>query len=215
MQEVADAMSHQFHGSRGRITWPVVLAVSALILSVAPVAAQPVSRAPNGALEPQLTEPISGLKVKPSCRYEAIEGGTFGWTTARLRRIRVDPPSMWAMWARQKVGWRFVVQRSVDDAPWTVTYRSPLQKSTAFADRAASFTKMAVDVKLPAVPDKADVAYQVILKLFWYRSDGTTKYKIREQIDDYDAYVDGDYWFTDAPCAGEIHQFFDGPSGGK
>ncbi|CAN5640265.1 hypothetical protein BH23CHL6_BH23CHL6_08530 [soil metagenome] len=213
MQEVADAMSHQFQGSRRRIAWPILIAIAAITVSAVPVAAQAIVRDNAAAVDPQVAQPGYGLKVAPSCRYEAISGGTYGWTTARLRRIRVDPPEMWAMRAKQKVGWRFVVQRSVDDASWTVTYRSPLQKSTAYADRAASFTKMVVDVKLPAVPDKADVAYRVVIKAFWYRSDGTKEYKIRDQIDSYDLYVDGEYAFTEASCAGEIRQFFDGPTG--
>jgi hypothetical protein len=215
MQEVANAMSHQFHGSRRRTTWPLVLAVTALLLSVAPAAAQPVVPTSSAAVEPQVAQPGYGLKVPPSCRYRSIAGGTFGWTTARLRRIKVDPPSMWSIRAKQKVGWRFVVQRSVDDAPWTVTYRSPLQKSTAYADRAASFTKMAVDVKLPAVSDKSEVAYLVVIKAFWYRADGTKEYKIRDLQERYFHYVDGEYWFEEGYCAGEIYQFFDGPSGGK
>jgi hypothetical protein len=206
-------MRHELQPSPRRIVSPILVAVAAIIVSVAPVAAQPVVRDNAAAVDPQVAQPGYGLKVAPACRYEAIEGGTYGWTTARLRRIRVDPPSMWAMRAKQKVGWSFVVQRSVDDAPWTVTYRSPLQKSTAYADRPASFTKMVVDVKLPAVTDKADVAYRVVIKAFWYRSDGTKEYKIRDQIDSYDLYVNGEYAFTEALCAGEIRQFFHGPTG--
>lgn len=187
-----------------------LLAMAAVILVAAPVAAQPATTAAgNSALEPQVAQPGYGLKVAPSCRYRAVSGGTFGWTTARLKRLRVDPPSMWAMRTRQRVGWRFVVQRSIDTAPWKVTYRSPIQKATAYSDRPASFSKMVVDVKLPAVNDKTRVEYRLTIKAFWYRSDGSTEYKISDLIDEYDFYVDGQYHFTDWPsCRGEIRQYF-------
>jgi hypothetical protein len=203
-------MRHPSRGRRRPALSTFLLAMAAVVLTAAPVAAQPAAVVVGGAaVEAQVTQPGYGLKVAPSCRYRAVSVGRFGWTTARLKRIRVDPPSMWAMRAKQKVGWRFVVQRSIDSAPWKVTYRSPIQKSTAYSDRPASFSKMVVDVKLPSVKDKTRVEYRVTIKAFWYRSDGSTEYKLRDLIDVYDFYVDGEYHFTDEPsCRGEIRQYF-------
>ena len=186
----------------------VMLALAATVASVAPAAAQPTMGGRSAALEAQAGQPSYGIKVAPSCRYEAKSGGSFGWTTARLRRIRVDPPQIWATRTRQTVGWRFVVRRSIDNAPWTVTYRSPIQKGTAYSDRPASFTKMVVDVKLPAIEDKTDVEYRVVLKMFWYRTDGTTQHKVSDESENYDLYVDGNYEFSDSSCRGELRQFF-------
>jgi hypothetical protein len=207
-------MRHLWQFLRIPAVMAVMLTVAAIVVSVAPVAAQPSPAVGTATLEAAgAGQPSYGIKESPKCRYEATAGGRYGWTEARLRRIAVPPPLLYAVRARQTVGWRFVVQRSIENGPWTVTYRSPIQKSTAYSDRPASFTKMVVDVKLPAVDDKNDVEYRTLMKMFWYRSDGTTEYKVSDLAEYYELFVDGRYEFSDSTCRGEIRQFFDGPTG--
>ncbi len=69
----------------------------------------------------------------------------------RLKRLDVRPPRMRsAIAGLQKVGWRFIVQRSKDGGPWKVSYRSPIQVATARADSDARFLPMGVNVTVPA-----------------------------------------------------------------
>lgn len=151
------------------------------------------------------------------CRYAATQVGRFGWTEARLRRIVVTPPTVYGTTRGQTVGWRFVVQRSIDGGAWSLTYRSPVQTATASPSRAASFSKLDVDVALPRPPagadwDLWDVHYRVTLKTFWYRADGTVEQRSSHRFERHSIYVDGvlhDTWAE--TCQGEIRQFFDGP----
>lgn len=166
--------------------------------------------------EPQAATSSHGSQAR--CRYEATQIGRFGWTEADLRRIVVTAPTIYGTRRGQTVGWRFVVQRSIDRGPWRVTYRSPIQKATAGPSRAALFTRMGVDVAVPKPPAGADwdafrVHYRVVLKTFWYRADGTIQARGSHLFDDHRHYVDGVFEFTDEFCRGEIRQFFDGPTG--
>src|SRR3954463_3196460 len=73
-----------------------------------------------------------GASVK--CRYVVTEPSSeLGWTEARLSRIVVNPPTVYAKQGTQKVGWRFSVKRSLnwDLGPWKVTYRSPVERASA------------------------------------------------------------------------------------
>ena len=106
------------------------------------------------------------------CRYRAGGSGpAYEW---KLKRIVVAPPVLYANNGTQKVGWRFVVRRSLngENGPWKVTYRSPIQKRTATATQAAQFDTQRVDVAIPEVENVRGVHYHVSLKMLWYRSGG-------------------------------------------
>ena len=58
---------------------------------------------------------------------------------------------------------------------WTTTYRSPIQKATAYSDVKASFDSMSVPVRVPADSWDDPYIYRVRVKMFWYRSDGSVQ----------------------------------------
>ena len=176
----------------------LVGALVAAVVSVAPVAA---ARAPEDT----------------SCRYEATQVGQFGWTEARLKRIGVRPPEMFALeGSTQRVSWRFFVERYIGSDPHTAkqTYRSPRQYATATKDEAARFSPMGVDVNLPTVSgdhDLTDVHYVVLMKKVWYNTDGTVHLSGLGSRGVYRVYVDGEFHRSSSDfegCAGEIRQFF-------
>ena len=188
-----------------RSTWFFALAGVLMAAVASPVAA---------AQDPSVAGAAHGSQAR--CRYEATQVGKFGWTEALLRRIVVIPPTMYGLTRGQTVGWRFAVQRSIDSAGWERTYRSPIQRTTAGPNRPASFTKMGVGVGLPGIPpgadwDLNDVHYRVVLKMFWFRSDGSVQQRVTHGFSSHRHYVDGEYHYGEQYCAGEIRQFFDGP----
>ena len=171
-----------------------------------------------------LAVPVATVTAAPSsfgaearCRYHETAGGKYGWTAALLKKIAVRPPTLDAKSGQQVVGWRFVVQRSLDRqrGPWIVTYRSPIQKRPATTTTPAAFDAMRVAVTVPTnVEDQAFVWYTVTLKLFWYRADGRVASKVSYLFPQYRMYVDGvdqGNWALEDYCPGEARQFFDGP----
>src|SRR5688572_18608774 len=68
-----------------------------------------------------------------NCRYKNLAYGPRGYENL-LKRIDVRPPRMRSVGAQQRVGWRFIVQRSpvFGEPLWTTTYKSPIQKATAY-----------------------------------------------------------------------------------
>ena len=152
-----------------------------------------------------------------NCRYKATQVGRFGWTEARLQRISVRPPEIYAVGvSSQTAAWRFMVRRYIGNSPseWKQTYRSPWQTATARASVPAPFTPMSVDVNLPTVSgdyDLTDVHYYVAIKQVRYNRDGTVYGTSIGGEGKYRFYVDGKYLFSSSDfegCAGEIRQFF-------
>src|SRR3954468_15203005 len=117
--------------------------------------------------------PASNYNNTVECRYRADgTGPAFDW---RLKKLAVTAPVLYAKKSHQKVGWRFVVTRSMNSSagPWDVTYRSPVQKASATTTQAANFGTMSVGVQIPKVDNVVSVWYHVTLKLYWYRTDGS------------------------------------------
>ncbi|HEY8135223.1 MAG TPA: hypothetical protein VIF08_04220, partial [Candidatus Limnocylindrales bacterium] len=109
------------------------------------------------------------------CKYAVTQSHNGTWTEALLKRIVVRPPTLPAMTTMDSVGWRFVILRSLDreNTPYVITYRSPLQR----APRSADFTPMRHKLHVPAEADtpngRSFVSYQVMLKFYWYKADGS------------------------------------------
>src|SRR5688572_15756315 len=113
--------------------------IVALMLAVAPVAADTELGHTGKVGAHSLQDTYTNGAAK--CTYRTtFEGGSSHWW--RLRRIDVRPPRMFAISGSQRVGWRFVVQRSQDQGPWQVVYRSPVQKATASVKSRAAFESM-------------------------------------------------------------------------
>jgi hypothetical protein len=134
-----------------------------------------------------------------------------------LDRIGATPPTMYALNARTAtVGWRFSVAR---DLPWNDkgyqrTYLSPLQQAPASTDPAA-FTSMDVGVALPARHrgwTYDAVSYQITLRLFWYRADGSIQQKVTHTLVHYQTWgSDGYWWSQKGGCQGGYSAYVDGP----
>lgn len=183
-----------------RLSRVVVLALMGLALGAGPAA-------------PPAAAGVLDHGAIANCRYNVTEGGTYGWTEALLRKIAISPPVMPKPAGAASVGWRFVVKRSLDRAntPWRVIYRSPLQR----AAKSAGFTPMRAWVNVPSdnnTPNGQDsVWYQVTLKMFWYRSDGSVQTKVSHLVNDMHVIVAGEEQYIDSYCQGLALQFFDGP----
>jgi hypothetical protein len=117
---------------------------------------------------------------------------------ARLRKITVTPPEMFAKSGQQTVGWRFVVRRTINEGDYPshqVTYTSPIQTRTATTSEAADFDLQRVAVTLStSVEDQRDVFYQVVLKLYWYRANGSVQSSTTYLMPDYTVRVKGPDW---------------------
>ena len=143
------------------------------------------------------------------CRYNVTEGGTYGWTEALLKRIVLQPPTVAKVAGTKSVGWRFVVERSLDRAapPWVVIYRSPRQR----ANSSAGFAPMRVAVNVPqedATPHgRSAIWYRVTLKMFWYRADGSVQTKVSHLMNDMRLIVAGEE-LIDSYCPGLAQQWF-------
>ncbi|MDQ3937865.1 MAG: hypothetical protein M3253_04195 [Chloroflexota bacterium] len=131
-----------------------------------------------------------------------------------MKRIDVRPPKMRSVGSRQRVGWRFFVQRSLlyEEPVWTTTYKSPIQKATAYSGVNASFDSMSVSVRVPADSWDDPYIYRVRVKMFWYRSDGRVQGTARHGVDFYAQTVDGDTGGGDWNyCVGHPRYHGDGP----
>jgi len=176
-----------------------VIALLAALVAVAALAGQVAAATP----------PTSDYGNTVECRYKA--GGPGPAYNFKLKRLVVKPPLLYAQNGRQRVGWRFVVTRSVNwgSDPWMVTYRSPVQKSMATTTKPASFDVKSVDVALPNVDNLVAVRYHVTLKLFWYRTDGSVKTKLSYQMPWMKWIQNGHYYGDyDDVCQGG---FYEGP----
>jgi hypothetical protein len=167
-----------------------------------------------------LTVPVAAASATPApdygasvtCRYVITEPSSeIGWTEARLSRFVVSPPTVYAQHGTQDVGWRFIVKRSLDwdNGPWKVTYRSPIQRASATTSSAATFSNMKVGVSVPNVDNQAHVYYVLILKIFWYASNGSVQSSVSHEFDWYTEKVGRhayDQYRGHGPCPGLVTQ---------
>lgn len=146
-----------------------------------------------------------------TCRYEVTQEGRLGWTEALLKKIVVQPPTIYAKNGAQQVGWQFVVKRSLDrwDTPWVETYRSIVQKRQATTSTPADFDAMRVRVNVPTdVEDQQHVWYQLTLKVVWYAVDGRVGSKASSRFSDYTLHVADEDGASDLYCEGLVRQWF-------
>lgn len=180
-----------------RLTRTVVLALIALAVLAGPAA----TAAQAGVID---------YGAVANCRYRVTAEYQGTWTKAVLKRIAVEPPTIAKTAGTKSVGWRFLVQRSLDrgNTPWVVTYRSPIQRASS----SAGLTPMRVGVSVPAEdqsPNGRDhIYYQVILKMFWYRADGSVQNKVTHVMNDMNVFVADEQW-TDSVCQGAHQQYVD------
>ena len=183
----------------------------ALIVAVAPVAAD-TEFGHSGIVGKHSLRDADLDHPGAACRYKNVAFGPRGWENL-LKRIDVRPPRMRSVGPSQRVGWRFIVQRSpvFDAQVWTTTYKSPIQKAMAYSGVNASFSAMGVKVSVPA-GSYNEPEYRVLVRMFWYASDGTVQGTARHRVDYYAIIVDGDResWYG-YPCIGLSAEHGDGP----
>ena len=141
----------------------------------------------------------NGYGVDVSCRYRSVPVEGWDWKM-ELRRLRVDPPTAFAKRAQQTVGWRFVVQRRSDvNTTWKRIHVSPIQKSGPLGYlQYADFTRMTFDVPHPNQPG---TDYRVVVKIYWYASNGSLQSRDRFLINDYRVLRDGELvWYDRGDC---------------
>ena len=185
----------------GRLVATVVTLLVALATLAGPVAAA------------QSAQPYGAQAI---CRYTRTEGGKYGWTEAVFKKIVVKPPTLFSnSGASQRVGWQFVVSRSIFNedgfGPWQVTYSSPIQKATATPTKAAALSKLTVGVTVPVVGQFESVFYQVGLKALWYAPNGKVQSKTSYVFPTYGMFVGKHDQGADAIdhyCPGLALQFY-------
>jgi hypothetical protein len=183
----------------------------ALVLAVAPVAAD-TELGHSGQVGQHSLRDADVDHPGASCRYKTLESGPRGYENL-LKRIDVRPPRMRSVGPSQRVGWRFIVQRSpaFEEEVWTTTYKSPIQKATAYAGVNASFDPMSVPVAVPA-DSYNDPLYRVHVTMFWYASDGTVLGRARHGVDYLSIIVDGHARYGESDyCVGHPAVHGDGP----
>ena len=192
---------------RARLTLMLIGALALATSAAAPVAAA----AHSGKTPP------ADYGSTVACRYHTNED-TNGSFKAKVRRIVVTPPQMFAKSGRQMVGWRFVVERGISryftDVPatWTVTYTSPTEKRVATTTRAAAFETMRVGVSVPKGDwDASDVVYHVTLQMLRYGPNGAVHSKASYLMPTYELLVNGEDWDQENLCWGLAEQWVDGP----
>jgi hypothetical protein len=142
---------------------------------------------------------LAGTESEPGgavlCRYRTSSPPGQAWE-ALLKRIIVSPPTLFATNGQQTVGWRFAVRRTVYDGSTSqsVTYRSPIQTAKATTTTSACFDAMSVPVTLPANHDDMEIYYEIAIRTFRYRADGSLISSSLYLANDYTVRVHGDGW---------------------
>ena len=135
------------------------------------------------------------------CRYQSVD--LAGWSGAmRLKRITVQPPTLFAVSGSTQVGWRVLVQRRYDSGTWKRVFASAIHKAPAKATTAAAFSPLGALINSPLfVSDGAggfrSADYRVVLMFYWFGADGAAQRLERHRVLFYDTLRDGAYQWTD------------------
>jgi hypothetical protein len=111
----------------------------------------------------------------------------------KLTRLEVIPPKVRSVIGTQRVGWRFIVQRALNPEltfsdSWKTTYRSAVQTATATETKRARFTPMYVPVDVPRASADRSYGYRIVVKMFWYRADGSVQGTARHLLSYYETF---------------------------
>jgi hypothetical protein len=148
-------------------------AVLAVLLGAGPAAA---STGKVGQYSLTDNSTSAGATAKYSYVEDPRDSGENHWA---LHRIVVQPPNMKAVAGNQHqtLGWSFTVQRMACFEPpcnqWETRYTSKVFTAVTSDTTNAPFTKQSVSVRVPQNPGLYH--YRTIVKMFWYRSNGSTQ----------------------------------------
>jgi hypothetical protein len=171
------------HSSRvSRVAFRVTLATATALVLCASVVGATVAdtRLSSSGRHGKSSLGDSSTSAGAMCSY------TIGFG-ADINAITIEPPNVLARNRSsgadsQKVGWRFVVQRlPAGAADWTPYYLSPISKAMATDASPATFSPRGVAV---VGSDDAD-DFRVLVKIFWYRADGSRAGKVVRSVDYY------------------------------
>ena len=177
-----------------RSTRPVLAFVSAILLSI--IAAGPVladtELGHTGTVG--FHELRDGRNGGAICRYEELFPSPSNFEyEAELDWIDVRPPKMKAAAGRQRVGWRFIVERRdyirPDLTDWFVVYRSSVQQAVTNTKTNAAFATMGFRPNVPAdrFEELPIASFRVQVKMFWYGEGQTIEGTATHLVDRYKA----------------------------
>jgi hypothetical protein len=164
-----------------------ILVLAVIAVSPAAVAAAVPDRGDHGA--------------QARCLYKSVE--LEGWAGAmRLNRLTVQPPTLFAIEAPSKVGWRLIVQRRPDFGTWKTIFTSARQTAPATPTTPADLSPLSALIDSPLFVrngsgDYIGVDYRAALKFYWFNSDGSTRLIERHRVRSYDTFRAGAYQWTD------------------
>jgi hypothetical protein len=187
------------------IVMAAMVACAALVGNVAPVAAA----GTVGAWSLTDTPSSPGANVK----YRWVDAtGDYGsedhW---RIRRIVVQPPNVKAVAGKsqQTVGWQFTIQRVQCFEPpcyWEHRYTSPVHKATTSDAANAAFTAQSVSVRIPPEAEAGLFHYRAIVKMFWFKGDGSVQGTAKSRVRYYRPVTPGaTYDVQESACNGAIY----------
>jgi hypothetical protein len=182
----------------------VLIAGAALLSFVAPVAA---STGTVGAHS--LTDTMSSPGATAKYVYVNESGGESHW---QLHRIVVHPPNMKAVAGKsnQKVGWSFTIQRMECFEPpcpaWQDRYTSPVFMATTSDSANAAFANESVSVRVPS-GSPALYSYRTIVKMFWYRPNGSVQGTATTKVQYYKWVRPGGSSHNDDYCPGAVYNW--------
>jgi hypothetical protein len=155
----------------------------AVLIGVTTISALAVTQPTMGYTELKVTGTVGAHSLWDT---EAVPGATCLFKhrsgTYRLSHIGASPPRMKAVpgMGTEVVAWSFTVQRRIVDSggagPWKDRFTSQKFTTSTNAKHNAYFGgEQGVHVVVPfEAGGAASANYRVIVKLFWYESDGTT-----------------------------------------
>lgn len=141
---------------------------------------------------PVLAGELDTHGVTAACKYGTIDGDDFAGH-AKIKRILVTPPTMFAKSGHKKVGWRFEVNRTYLSDPAETTYQSSTRTAIATTTSPASFQQMNVGVVVPNIDEPSWLTYRVTIKLFWYRANGSVQSKTSFLMPSYNLHYNGEW----------------------
>jgi hypothetical protein len=122
-----------------------------------------------------------GNKGGATCEYKRVTPSPGGYSyEAKLKWINVRAPKVRAISGSQEVGWRFMVERQIQEnlaTPWVLRYTSPIQKHVTNSTTNAQFSTRGINVNVgtAGVDDEPVYLYRVKVKMFWYMPDGSVQ----------------------------------------
>ena len=182
-------------GRRIRGVFIVAAVTGALMIGAQPVFAD-VELGHTGTVGVHsLTDTSDSPGVTAKYKYNSSDG--FGW----LKRLRVEAPHVRAVAGKssQVVGYQFQVWRKVCGLggcdTWRLRYTSPEMQAVTDDSHDAALPAASVSVTVPCGHgcEDAGAIYRVVVKMTWYRGNGSVQGTAKHRV----------YWYAASMDTGE------------